>query len=553
MTKNNAAEISLRSLSLLAGLLVAVLIILFAGFLRYSWVAERESATREISSPLRFAATYCEGYFGRVEKQHRILALELLEQKGQVSAGKAMKMLNNYKGINHDQRWFSLLSASGELIAETDTALNEHRPYYLSEIPVRQLPIEALPEERLELEQIQEGVSEESLTLPFRFAIRDTQGELKYLVRSRLRLGLLQDFWKTALIPQESTFGFLHHQGYLVSSYSANPGAKTEKDFGNASTLALAKHLQSTGFPTGGFLQVHHNVEGPGHLVVFQKLTYHPITVFSSIPMSYVWAGWWGRVRIPTILVLALLVVGIATYWLVVTQHQEKRRFIRKQLQLQDVAQGILVTQEQERARISHELHDEIGQSLTALKITINRAQQNVVDRGRVESLLSTGQQMVESLMNDVREIAYRLRPSELDQLGLAAALRAHLEKAVRPLVQNVTFLENLGDRRFSADLELCCFRVAQEALTNCLRHAKATGLEVSLNYEPPYLTLSVVDNGVGFDAASYYSAPDHSRSLGLVGMRERVMANGGRFGIRRLPESGTEVTATFDRAGDFW
>ena len=551
MTKRNAAEISLQSLSLLASLLLTVLIILFAGFLRYSWVAERESATREISSPLRFAATYCEGYFTRIEKQHRILALELLEQKGQISADKAIKMLNNYKGINHDQRWFSLLSASGELVAETDTALGEHRPYYLSEIPVRRLPIEAIPEERLELEQIQETIPEESLTLPFRYAVRDARGELKYLVRSRLRLGLLQDFWKTALIPQESTFGFLHHQGYLVSGYSANPGAQTEKDFGKPSTLALAKHLQSAGFPTSGFLQIHHDAEGPDQLVVFQKLTYHPVTVFSSIPMSYVWAGWWGRVKIPTILVFALLVVGIATYWLVVSQHQEKRRFIRKQLQLHDVAQGILVTQEQERARISHELHDEIGQSLTALKITINRAQQNVIDRSRVESLLSTGQQMVETLMNDVREIAYRLRPSELDQLGLAAALRAHLEKTIRPLMQNVTFLENLGNRRFPPNLELCCFRVAQEALTNCLRHAKATVLEVSLNSESTHLTLSIVDNGVGFDPASYYSAQDNSRSLGLVGMRERVMANGGRFGIRRLPKGGAEVTATFDMAGE--
>jgi len=102
--KSNAAEISFRRLNLLAGMLLTVLLILFGGFLRYSWVTERESATRELSAPLRFAAKYCEGYFTRIEKQHRILALELLEQAGQVGPDKAMKMLNNYKGINHDQR-----------------------------------------------------------------------------------------------------------------------------------------------------------------------------------------------------------------------------------------------------------------------------------------------------------------------------------------------------------------------------------------------------------------------------------------------------------------
>ena len=551
MTRSNPQDPSLRSMHVVAGMLFLLLLLLFTGFLRYSWDVEKVYAVRELSTPLRFAEKYCDGYFTRIERQHRILGLELLQQNGQVAADKAIVMLNNYKGINHDQRWFSLQSASGEVIAETDTSVNERRPYFLSEMPVKLLANKTLPEERIELESAREGLSDESLTLPLRFAVRDASGELKYLVRSRLRLGLLQDFWKTAVIPQKSIFGFLHHQGYLINRYSANPGAVSDDFFGKPSTLALTRHLHALSFPTSGSLEIQDDEEGVDQLVVYQRLTAHPVTIFAAVPMSYVQANWWSRVKVPTILVLALVLIGIATYWLVINQRYEKRRFIRKQAQLQDVAQGVIVAQEQERARISHELHDEVGQSLTALKITLNRAQQNLSNRERVEQALVAGQRMLEGLMNDVRAISYRLRPAEIDQLGLVAALRSHLDKAIRPLGQNVTLFENLGEARLSPDLELCCFRVVQEALTNCLRHAKASTIVVSLIFEAPRLRLSIKDDGCGFDVARYYSSKKDSTSLGLVGMRERVVANGGVFQIRTALDGGTEVVAIFDKVGE--
>jgi len=219
----------------------------------------------------------------------------------------------------------------------------------------------------------------------------------------------------------------------------------------------------------------------------------------------------------------------------------------RKQIQLKDLATGILVAQEKERARLSHELHDEIGQSLTALKITLKRTRQRPDDHDRVVATLDEGQRLLEHLMDDVRSIAYRLRPSELDQLGLIAALRSHLDKTIRPLGHKVTLVENIGDARLPADLELCCFRVAQEALTNALRHAQADHLEVLLQRDSSRLMLSIRDEGVGFDLGRHYSSHEHSSSLGLIGMRERVSANGGELQIRSAPGQGTEITATFD------
>jgi len=224
----------------------------------------------------------------------------------------------------------------------------------------------------------------------------------------------------------------------------------------------------------------------------------------------------------------------------------------RKQVRLRELAKGILAAQEKDRAQISHELHDEIGQSLTALKITLKRAGKNLMNQDKAASCLDDGQQILERLMQEVRGIAYRLRPSELDQLGLVAALRSHLDKTIRPLGIEVTLNENVGEARLTESLELCCFRVVQEAVTNSLRHAQATHLEVSLNWEPPYLRISIKDNGVGMDVLHQYSSQEKPTSLGLVGMRERVADNGGQLHIHSTRAGGTEVIATFDFTGEF-
>lgn len=546
MVRDEDPDAHLRNMKLLAKFMIGVSFVLLAGFVGYSWLTERDYVIGKLSSILSFSSQSCETYFSRVEKQHRILGAELLRMRRQVSPGHAITMLNNYKGINHDQRWFALLAGNGDLIAETDTDLNEQRPYYLSEIPSRKLPEDVQVNERLEFEPPGKGILDDGLIMPFRYAVRGRDGELRYIVRSRLRVGALQEIWRTSLIPQESSLGFIHDDGYLINRYSANPGVASANLFGDAEAAALSKHIKTGGFPLGGYVTISHSAADSQSLVVYQRLVHYPVTAFVSVPASFVKTAWWMRARVPLLMAILALAGGLVIYRLMLTQHQAERLFSRKQAELQDVAQGILAAQERERARISHELHDEIGQSLTALKITLTRARQNFGDHGKLEALLSSGQQMVEEMVGGVRELAYRLRPSELDQLGLAAALRSHLDKMVRPVFHEVKLTENVGHRRFPRDLELCCFRVAQEALTNCLRHAKATRVDVSLSFDAPCLELAIRDDGVGFDVAQYHSAQISPGALGLVGMRERVTVNGGQLLIQALPAGGTEVRALF-------
>jgi PAS domain S-box-containing protein len=227
------------------------------------------------------------------------------------------------------------------------------------------------------------------------------------------------------------------------------------------------------------------------------------------------------------------VVHGVVSTFLDVTE--------RKRLQSEDLAARIIATQEQERARLSHDLHDEVGQSLTALKINLARAKHSCANAAAV-GCFNLAQQITERLMSDVRSLAHQLRPSELDELGLVPTLRSHLDKVIRPLGLFVTLHENIGELRFSPEVELCCFRIIQEALTNCVRHAQATRVDVMVKMKEERLTLSVRDDGIGFDVLQTLEVTANTNSLGLVGMRERVAVIGGQVRINSSPGRGAEI-----------
>ena len=211
----------------------------------------------------------------------------------------------------------------------------------------------------------------------------------------------------------------------------------------------------------------------------------------------------------------------------------------RRRKESEHLAVRVLAAQESERARLSHDLHDEIGQSLTALRIALRRARPAEAGDGVDQALAIT-----DHLMGAVRRLAHQLRPPELDELGLVATLRSHLDKVVRPLGLETTLRENLGEARIPAAIELCSFRVTQEALTNCVRHSRAHHVEVSLVYESGRLTLTVCDDGIGFDPT--LPTITGSGTLGLIGMRERVTSMGGELRVNTSPGKGTEISAIF-------
>jgi len=207
--------------------------------------------------------------------------------------------------------------------------------------------------------------------------------------------------------------------------------------------------------------------------------------------------------------------------------------------QLRKLATHLLSVREEERTRIAREIHDELGQSLTAVKMDLSWLARRLSRRnGRMLEKIRSTLELADSIMESVRRISTELRPGILD-LGLAAAVewqvqefQAHtgIQCKVQLLTQQVV----------APNVSTALFRILQETLTNVARHAKATRVEVVKQKQRDRLVLRVRDNGQGFDPED----PSISKSLGLLGMRERAALLGGRVNISSAPGKGTTVTA---------
>lgn len=211
----------------------------------------------------------------------------------------------------------------------------------------------------------------------------------------------------------------------------------------------------------------------------------------------------------------------------------------RTELALHHMSQRLLQAQEQERALIARELHDDLSQRLAVLAIDVGRAEGAGADAGLNATLRAVREQLVR-VSEDVHALAYQLHPSVLDELGLAEALRAECERRGRQNRLEVTVsIDPLADD-LGNEAALCLFRVAQEALRNVVRHAGAGQASVQLRPHDGGLLLAVQDDGGGFDPRQL----EGGRHLGLASMRERMRIVQGTLDIDTVPGSGTTVLA---------
>lgn len=243
----------------------------------------------------------------------------------------------------------------------------------------------------------------------------------------------------------------------------------------------------------------------------------------------------------------ALLVFALSLVVILVRRHRALRRALEEN---QALGRWNLRAQEQERRRLAREIHDELGQHLNALQL----GAADIVKAAGTSTLATQGEQLLRGLgqvQRVVRDLVRELRPAGLDELGLVPALEAMLqgtrEQQPALAIRLVTFgqLDGLGE-----ELDLAVFRMVQESLTNCLRHANASRIEVVLQRQAdsagrPLLTLEIQDDGRGLPAQA-----DRSGGHGVAGMRERVGMLGGRFEMHAAPGAGTTVRAEFPLAG---
>jgi signal transduction histidine kinase len=248
---------------------------------------------------------------------------------------------------------------------------------------------------------------------------------------------------------------------------------------------------------------------------------------------------WWTWKRTATLVGALLTVLLVTLLWV----HLLQRRLDRQHAAQLAFSRQVLERLEDERRRIAINLHDSLGQILLAIKNQALLAMQRPPDelglRKRLDEISGATSQAIE----EVRQITHGLRPYQLDRLGLAQAIRASVSKASSTgTISFATRVENI-DGLFDKDDEIHVYRIVQEAVNNVVKHSAATEAAVVIRNRTQAVTLSIRDNGRGFDAGSKPSSQAHDLGYGLSGMAERVRILGGTLAIDSQPGGGASLT----------
>ena len=268
---------------------------------------------------------------------------------------------------------------------------------------------------------------------------------------------------------------------------------------------------------------------------------------------------------VPTTEIWWLIIVGTTALLLlssifIVTVYFNQKRFIASQKEklkileegkqqlkeshdkLRQLAAHLQSVREEERTHIAREIHDELGQMLTALKMDVALLQRKVKNVNPNLNEAVNDMQAMSGLIDDtiksVRKIATELRPEILDELGIKDAIEWETQIFRNRTGIECEFITNLNEQNLERDQATALFRILQETLTNIARHANATEVKVTLNHEDNELIMEITDNGKGITDAETQG----EKSLGILGMRERTMLLGGEFKIQGISGKGTKV-----------
>jgi len=253
-------------------------------------------------------------------------------------------------------------------------------------------------------------------------------------------------------------------------------------------------------------------------------------------------AGFIGRMLAITMLLGGAIATVTVIRMTKLERHSDEQRLRTEEAEkeLRRLSRQLVQAQEAERKSISRELHDEVGQMLTALRIELRSLQDlRTAPEQQFDEHINAAKRLGEQSLRALRDMAMGLRPSMLDDLGLGSALQWQARQFSKQSGIPVNVQIGAMPSQLPEMHRICIYRIVQEALTNCARHARAKRIDIVIGGHPDGISVSIKDDGAGFDPSKV-----RGRGLGLVGMQERVMDLGGDLVISSQPQKGTVVSA---------
>jgi signal transduction histidine kinase len=217
-----------------------------------------------------------------------------------------------------------------------------------------------------------------------------------------------------------------------------------------------------------------------------------------------------------------------------------------QQRAIKEFYRKVLLLLEEEKRRVSRDLHDETGQIVISLGAALNILEKELKN-GNIEralSIVNENRKMIQEIAEKMKSMVLNLRPPALGLLGLSAVLREYFSQCTKSTPLKIEFNENLKDAKIGEDIEISLYRIVQEAIANILKYAEATKVKVELFFAEKKLRLIIEDNGKGFDFEGYTKQRDLTK-IGLVGIKERVSIFNGDFSVESGPGRGTKISIT--------
>ena len=226
-----------------------------------------------------------------------------------------------------------------------------------------------------------------------------------------------------------------------------------------------------------------------------------------------------------------------------ITERKKAEAAEKRGKNLQSLSLQIISVQEEERRRISRELHDDAGQALTAMKINLEMLEKEIPESStNIRKRLTETKQLLTHTLKEVRSLSFELRPSLLDHFGILSAIRGYSKNFSERTNINVEVRGKNITGRFPPEIEILFYRCVQEALTNVAKHSEAKSVTIDIVQYESKLCMKIKDSGNGFDVNRHFEKNVNGSSLGLFGMRERVALLGGKLKIHSEKNKGTEL-----------
>jgi signal transduction histidine kinase len=339
----------------------------------------------------------------------------------------------------------------------------------------------------------------------------------------------------TASLLIQKTVGF--HQILEVQEQRRVFAAMLSRDNGTLPTIAPGSRVTITGVCDNGGVALRASGQLGGESLPLGSLRVllrgpGDVAVLSGPP-------WWTLKRTLTLVGALLTVLAVALLWVQLL----RRRLARQHTARLAFSRQILQGQESERQRIALNLHDSLGQNLLVIKHQARLAMDPTTDASERQKRLNDISEITSQALEEVRQITHDLRPYQLDRLGLTQAIRATVSRAAESSsIQFASHVDDI-DALFNKEAEIHLYRVIQEAVNNILKHSSATEAAVVVKNQTARVSVSVRDNGCGFDPPAADFAHSRNVGYGLKGMTERVRILGGSLLINSGPARGTSLT----------